>query len=115
MTKSRYLVQQSSNKMKKIIFILFFLTLCSSVFADPKMDLGLEVYNNKAKCGDCHSLQAAGSEGQIGPDLDMLRPQMNKIIAVVTNGIGVMQAWEGILSYEEIEAVAYYVFQSTNK
>jgi mono/diheme cytochrome c family protein len=40
---------------------------------------------------------------------------MNKIIAVVTNGIGVMQAWEGILSYEEIEAVAYYVFQSTNK
>jgi mono/diheme cytochrome c family protein len=40
---------------------------------------------------------------------------MNKIIGVVTNGIGVMQAWEGILSYEEIEAVAYYVFQSTNK
>ena len=115
MIKSKYLVQQFSNKIKKIIFILFFLTLCSSVFADPKMDLGLDVYNNKAECGVCHTLQAAGSEGQIGPDLDILKPQMNKIIAVVTNGIGVMQAWEGILSYEEIEAVAYYVFQSTNK
>ena len=115
MIKSKYLVQQSSNKMKKIIFILFFLTLCSTVLADPKMDLGLDVYNNKAECGVCHTLQAAGSEGQIGPDLDKLKPQMNKIIAVVTNGIGVMQAWEGILSYEEIEAVAYYVFQSTNK
>ena len=115
MIKSKYLVQQFSNKIKKIIFILFFLTLCSTVLADPKMDLGLEVYNNKAECGVCHTLQAAGSEGQIGPDLDLLKPQMNKIIAVVTNGIGVMQAWEGILSYEEIEAVAYYVFQSTNK
>ena len=115
MIKSKYLVQQFSNKIKKIIFILFFLTLCSTVLADPKMDLGLDVYNNKAECGACHTLQAAGSEGQIGPDLDALKPQMNKIMAVVTNGIGVMQAWEGILSYEEIEAVAYYVFQSTNK
>jgi len=26
-----------------------------------------------------------------------------------------MQAWEGILTQEEIEAVAYYVFNSTNK
>ena len=89
--------------------------MCSSVYADSKMDLGLDVYNNKAQCGVCHTLQAAGSEGQIGPDLDVLKPQMNKIIDVVTNGIGVMQALEGILSYEEIEAVAYYVFQSTNK
>ena len=31
------------------------------------------------------------------------------------NGIGVMQAWEGILTKEEIEAVAYYVFNSSNK
>jgi mono/diheme cytochrome c family protein len=40
---------------------------------------------------------------------------MLQIIAAVTNGIGVMQAWENILTYEEIEAVAYYVFSSTNK
>ena len=115
MIKLKYLAQRSSNKMRKIIFILYFLTLCSSVYADSKMDLGLDVYNNKAECGACHTLQAAGSEGQIGPDLDALMPQMDKIIAVVTNGIGVMQAWEGILSRKEIEAVAYYVFQSTNK
>ena len=60
-------------------------------------------------------LKAAGSEGQIGPNLDMLKPQIGQIISAVTNGIGVMQAWEGILTYEEIEAVAYYVFNSTNK
>ena len=75
----------------------------------------LEVYNNKAQCGVCHALQAAGSDGQIGPDLDLLKSQIPQIIYAVTNGIGVMQAWEGILTDEEIEAVAYYVFNSTNK
>ena len=85
----------------------------SSTLADPKMDLGLEVYNNKAQCGVCHVLQSAGSEGQIGPNLDQLKPTISRIISVVTNGIGVMQAWEGILTHEEIEAVAYYVFNST--
>ena len=101
--------------MKKIILVLFLLIISSSTFADPKMDLGLEIYNNKAQCGSCHTLQVAGSEGQIGPNLDILKPQMTQIISSVTNGIGVMQAWEGILTYEEIEAVAYYVFNSTNK
>ena len=66
--------------MKKIIFFLFFLFYSVTVLADTKMDLGLEVYNNKAQCGTCHVLQAAGSEGQIGPNLDMLRPQISQII-----------------------------------
>ena len=89
--------------------------LCGSVFADDKIVLGLDVYNNKAQCGSCHTLQAAGSAENIGPNLDQLKPTMSQIIYAVTNGIGVMQAWEGILTYEEIEAVAYYVFNSTSK
>ena len=101
--------------MKKILLILLFLTFTSLVFADDKMVLGLDIYNNKAQCGVCHTLQAAGSTGTIGPNLDKLKPHMLQIIMAVTNGIGVMQAWEGILTYEEIEAVAYYVFSSTNK
>ena len=101
--------------MKKILLILSILILPQKVFADPKMILGLEVYNNKAQCGVCHTLKAAQTEGQIGPNLDLLKPQISQIILAVTNGIGVMQAWGGILSYEEIEAVAYYVFNSTNK
>ena len=101
--------------MKKITLSLFLILLCRAVFADDKMPLGLDVYNNKAQCGVCHTLQAAGSTGTIGPNLNQLKPQMSQIIVAVTNGIGVMQAWEGILTYEEIEAVAYYVFNSTNK
>ena len=101
--------------MKKITLSLFLILLYSSVFADDKMALGLDVYNNKAQCGVCHTLQAAESSGDIGPNLDQLKPSMDRIIYIVTNGIGVMQAWEGILTYEEIKAVAYYVFNSTNK
>ena len=101
--------------MKKYLYILVLFFFTNISLADEKMILGLDVYNNKAQCGVCHSLQAAGSEGQIGPNLDMLKPQMAQIISAVTNGIGVMPPWEGILTEEEIEAVAYYIFTSTNK
>ena len=101
--------------MKKIILTSLFLIFSSLAFADPKMELGLEVYNNKAQCGMCHTLQAAGSAGQIGPDLDQLKLLTPQIIAVVTNGIGVMPPFEGVLSSEEIEAVSYFVSTSTNQ
>ena len=101
--------------MKKIILITIITIFTTSSFADDKMTLGLEVYNNKAQCGVCHTLQSAGSEGQIGPNLDKINVQMSQIIYAVTNGIGVMPSWEGILTNEEIESVAYYVFNSTNK
>ena len=118
-------------KMKRIFFVLIFLIFSVSACTDPKevaesesqeatasleqMELGLEVFNNKAQCGMCHTLQAAGSEGQIGVNLDELKPLMPQVIMAVTNGNGVMPAFEGMLSSEEIDAVAYYVFESTNK
>jgi len=37
-----------------------------------------------------------------------------RIVLAVTNGIGVMPAYEGELSNAEIKAVATYVAQSTN-
>ena len=104
-------------RIKVLLLILFLFTIdsCGIGFAEDKMTLGLEVYNNKAQCGTCHTLQATGSNGTIGPNLDQLNTQIPQIIYAVTNGIGVMPPWEGILSKEEIEAVAFYVFSSTNK
>jgi len=101
--------------MKKCLLILIVIFFNNNIFADDKMDLGLEIYKNKAECGACHTLKAAGSDGEIGPSLDMLKPQTEQIIYAVTNGIGVMPPWEGILTSKEIEAVAYYVFTSTSK
>ena len=102
-------------KMKKILIVLICLVFSSSAFANSKMELGLEVFNNKAQCGMCHTLQAAGSEGQIGTNLDQLKPSMLQVVSAVTNGISVMPSFEGMLSSEEIEAVSYFVSTSTNQ
>ena len=101
--------------MKKILFIFLITIFNNKAFADDKMILGIEVYNNKAQCGVCHTFKAARSSGENGPNLDQLKLSMDRIIYSVTNGIGAMQAWEGILTPEEIEAVAYYVFNNTSK
>ena len=81
------------------------------------MALGLEVYNNKAMCGACHVLKAAASEGDIGPNLDSLKPSEEQVKGVVTEGLGVMPAFgeEGLLTSEEIDAVSYYVVNSAGK
>jgi len=101
--------------LKKIFFIIILIIFSTSVSSDEEMTLGLEIFNNKAQCGLCHILKAAASDGKIGPNLDQLKPQKQQIIYAVSNGIGVMPAFEDTLTFEEIEAVANYVFNSTNK
>ena len=101
-----------------IVVLLFSFSLTINLKADSeKMALGLEVYNNKAMCGTCHVLKAAGSTGDIGPDLDSLKPSEEQVKGVVTEGLGVMPAFgeEGLLTSEEIDAVSYYVANSSGK
>ena len=101
-----------------IIVLLFSFSLTINLQADSeKMALGLEVFNNKAMCGTCHVLKAAGSTGDIGPDLDSLKPSEEQVKGVVTEGLGVMPAFgeEGLLTSEEIDAVSYYVANSSGK
>ena len=101
-----------------IVILLFSFPLPINLQADSeKMALGLDVYNNKAACGACHILKAAASEGNIGPNLDILKPTEEQVKLIVTEGLGVMPAFgeEGILTSEEIDAVSHYVFTSTNK
>ena len=67
------------------------------------------------QCVELATLSTTGSAGKIGPNLDDIKPQISQIILAVTNGIGVMPAFEGMLTSEEIEAVAYFVSTSSNK
>ena len=95
-----------------IIFLnLFFQPLKS----DEMFDLGKDVFLNKANCAACHILADAKSAGQIGPNLDQIKPELARVLNAVSMGIGVMPAFEGILTDEEIKSVSYYVFKSTNK
>ena len=91
-----------------IIFISFNLFLLP-VKSDPIFDLGKNVFLNKGACSTCHILADAGSDGQIGPNLNEIRPDKMTIMNAVANGIGVMPPYEDQLTPEEIEAVAHYV------
>ena len=100
--------------LKKIFLLFVLIIFTRSAFSDDKMALGLDVFNNKGQCGVCHALRDANSDGQIGPNLDQLKPKLEQIVYSVTNGIGVMPSFEGMLTVEEINAVAYYIFNKTN-
>ena len=53
-----------------LIFIFITITKIHGAFADEaKMQKGLMIFNETAACGACHVLKAAGSEGNIGPNL----------------------------------------------
>ena len=92
------------------IFILFTQTL----YANEILDLGKNIFLNKGNCATCHALNDAGSNADIGPNLNLIKPDVGRVIMAVTNGVGVMPAYEGTLTSEEIEAVAAYVSEKSN-
>ena len=51
----------------------------------------------------------------VGPNLNLIKPDIGRVINSVTNGIGVMPSMLGILSNDEINAVAYYVSEASMK
>ena len=91
------------------ILLILLNSLVFQANADELFNKGKEVFLEAGNCAACHTLSDAGSIAEIGPNLNQIRPQVQTILMAVKNGIGVMPAMEGILSDEEIEAVAHYV------
>jgi mono/diheme cytochrome c family protein len=73
-----------------------------------------EAVFDSAGCGDCHTLEAAGSSGSVGPNLDESKPDAALVEERVRNGSGPMPAFEGRLSDTEIADVTAYVVASTS-
>jgi sulfite dehydrogenase len=67
-----------------------------------------------AGCGGCHTLKDAGSSGNVGPNLDQLKPDQPTVAHQVTNGGGGMPPFKGQLSAKQIQDVAAYVFKATH-
>src|SRR5436309_2262348 len=66
-----------------------------------------------AGCGGCHTLSAANSNGQTGPNLDQLTPSYGTVVRQVSNGGGGMPSFSGKLSKGQIRDVASFVVDST--
>ena len=106
-------------KISKFLLIIFFFTLNiqNSFSEDDKMSKGLEIFNEVAGCAGCHILKAAGSEGNVGPNLDTVSLTEDYVKEMVTYGLGVMPAYgeENILTKEQIDIVSFYVANTDGK
>ena len=81
----------------------------NEVNSDEIYEKGKIIFLGQGNCVACHTLADAKSVANIGPNLNQIRPDINRVIVAVTNGIGVMPAYQGELTEEEIESVAHYV------
>jgi mono/diheme cytochrome c family protein len=67
------------------------------------------------QCGACHTLKDAGTKGQVGPNLDDLKPDLQTTQTQVTNGGGGMPPFKGTLNPGQIKAVSQYVSSVAGK
>ena len=94
--KLKFLEQQFTRNLMKnnnYFYLLVFLFLNLFFFpakSDPIFELGKTIFLEQGNCAVCHTLLDAGSDGNIGPNLNEIRPDFMRVIATVTNGIGVI-------------------------
>ena len=79
-------------------------------------EAGKQVYQESVpSCGTCHTLEDAGSVGQVGPNLNQLQPDATRVERAVTNGVGAMPAFGETLTPEQIKDLAAYVADAAHK
>jgi len=60
-------------------------------------------------CAVCHTLRDASATGNIGPDLDELKPDAARVANAVQKGFENMPAFGQVLSAAQIDTLARYV------
>ncbi len=99
-------------------FVLLVALACgqapAAVNLSPAAQRGREVflYQSAPTCGTCHVLQEARTKGRLGPDLDELQADYDRVLRAVTQGVEAMPSQRGILTPEQIDAVARYVVEA---
>ena len=76
--------------------------------------LGKQVFTS-AGCAGCHTLKDAGATGNVGPNLDQLKPSAATVSHQVQVGGGAMPSFKATLSPAQIAAVAAYVSSVAGK
>lgn len=64
-------------------------------------------------CAVCHTLKDAGASGAIGPVLDELQPDADRVISAMKNGIGLMPSFRTTLDDAQMRALARYVSKAS--
>jgi cytochrome c6 len=91
---------------------------CAAVLAVAASGCGGDSQGKKVftsvGCSTCHTLADAGATGQVGPNLDVMKPMTAQVAAIVAQGGGGMPSFGGQLSSGQIKAVADYVENATH-
>ena len=98
-----------------LLFVLFLNLFFLPAKSDSIFEMGKIIFLEQGNCATCHTLADAKSNGEIGPNLNQIKPDIARVISTVTNGIGVMPPYASTLSEQEIQAVAHYVSISANQ
>nr|WP_276598182.1 cytochrome c [Roseateles koreensis] len=84
--------------------------------AQAELALGKRLFTETAKpaaCALCHTLKDADAEGAIGPILDEIKPDAERVKrALRSGGVGAMPSFLG-LTEQEMQALARYVAQAS--
>lgn len=89
------------------------LALPAAVGAQAAQEEGRRLFTSLTpSCALCHTLKDAGATGAIGPSLDELKPDRERVLKALRTGIGQMPAFVQ-LTPAQMEALASYVEQAT--
>jgi mono/diheme cytochrome c family protein len=90
-------------------------TVVGKVDLGPKGDpVAGKVVFTSAGCAACHTLSDAGATGNVGPNLDQVKPDAARIHDRVVNGKGAMPPFGSQLTSQQIADVVAYVAQATS-
>nr|WP_295786620.1 cytochrome c [Rhodoferax sp.] len=93
--------------------LVFAMTCVTALAVDQvaQLDLGKKLFTTQSvpACAMCHTLKDAGAKGVVGPALDELNPDAQRVVTALRNGIGQMPSYKERLSEAQIQALANYV------
>jgi cytochrome c553 len=95
-----------------ILVIAVLASACGGSKHGASSSPGAKVFAS-AGCAGCHTLEAANAKGQIGPNLDELKPDQSTVARQVRSGGNGMPSFKDRLSGDQIVQVASFVAQAT--
>lgn len=104
----------------RIASVLGTVTLISTAVVTPVAsandEAGKQLFLKGASpaCAICHTLEAAGAAGAVGPSLNELQPDAARVLNALKNGIGQMPAYAS-LTPEQMKILSEYVAKASRQ
>lgn len=124
-TLRHHIHQSFFSQMQKISFTCFTkiiatITLVSAAAFSPVTSANDEagkllfLKGASPACAICHTLEAAGAAGAVGPSMNELQPDAARVVNALKNGIGQMPAYTS-LTPEQVKILSEYVAKASRE